>query len=159
MLALSQTLGEQLRARGLTLATAESCTGGAVAAALTAVAGSSGYFPGGVVAYSPEAKERLLGVPRAVLDGPGAVSEECALAMAAGARRALGVDLALATTGIAGPGGAEAGKPVGLVFIALADGAGAICTRAVFAGERAAVIAAATREALAMALARLQNRL
>ncbi|MDP9372770.1 MAG: nicotinamide-nucleotide amidohydrolase family protein, partial [Chloroflexota bacterium] len=65
---LSQTLGEQLRARGLTLATAESCTGGAVAAALTAVAGSSGYFPGGVVAYSPEAKERLLGVPRAVLD-------------------------------------------------------------------------------------------
>ena len=157
MLALSQTLGEQLRARGLTLATAESCTGGAIAAALTAVPGSSDYFRGGVVPYSLEAKEALLGVPRRLLEEMGAVSEECALALAEGARRALGADLAVATTGIAGPGGAEPGKPVGLVFIALADGAGALCTRTVFAGDRAAIIAAATREALTLVLARLQE--
>ncbi len=155
---LSQALGGLLRARGLTVATAESCTGGALAAALTAVAGSSDYFPGGVVAYSLGAKRALLGVPGDLLDGAGAVSEAYARAMAEGARRALGADLALATTGIAGPGGAEPGKPVGLVFIALADGAGTICARHTFDGDRAAVIAAATREALRLAVARLEGR-
>ena len=162
---LSQTLGELLRARGLPLATAESCTGGAVAAALTAVAGSSDYFPGGVAAYGLGAKERLLGVPGAILRGdaaPGAVREACAVAMARGARLALRADLALSTTGIAGPGGAEPGKPVGLVFIALAWGEGegeAVCRRMVFAGGRAGVIARATREALALAVATIENRL
>lgn len=162
---LSQDLGVLLRARGLALATAESCTGGAVAAALTAVAGSSDYFPGGVVAYSLDAKERLLGVPGAILrgdDAPGAVSEACAIAMARGARWTLGARLALSTTGIAGPGGAEPGKPVGLVFIALAWGEGdgeAVCRRVVFAGDRATVIAATTHEALALAIATIENRL
>ena len=153
--ALSQSLGERLRAGGLTLATAESCTGGALAAALTAIAGSSDYFPGGVVPYSNDAKLALLGVPATVLEDAGAVSEECALAMARGARRALGADLALATTGIAGPGGAEPGKPVGLVYIALADGAGEECHRFVFIGDRAAVIESATRQALTIALQRV----
>jgi PncC family amidohydrolase len=155
--ALSQALGAALRARGLTIATGESCTGGAVAAALVAVAGSSDYFRGGVVAYGLDAKRALLGVPRPILDGPGAVSEECALALARGARGALGADLALATTGIAGPGGAEPGKPVGLVFIALATDEETLCRRFVFAGDRTAVIAAATSEALALAVARLRS--
>lgn len=152
-------LGALLRSRGLTIATAESCTGGAVSAALTAVAGSSDYFRGGVVAYSLDAKRDLLDVPAALLDRFGAVSEECARAMAEGARRALGADLAVSTTGIAGPGGAEPGKPVGLVFIAVADGEGTACARYVFIGDRGTVIAAATREALALAVARLEGRL
>lgn len=164
-LRLSSVLGELLRARGLTLATAESCTGGALAAALTSVAGSSDYFPGGVVAYSLGAKERLLGVPGAILHGdaaPGAVSEACAIAMARGARRVLGADFALSTTGIAGPGGGEPGKPVGLVFIAFAWGEGegeGVCRRTVFAGDRADVIVGASREALALAVATIENRL
>ncbi|HET8628452.1 MAG TPA: CinA family protein, partial [Thermomicrobiales bacterium] len=134
-----------------------SCTGGAVAAALTAVAGASDYFPGGVVSYSLAAKRALLGVPALILDGEGAVSEACAVAMARGARAALGAGLAVATTGIAGPGGAEPGKPVGLVFVAVAGHAGAACRRHVFPGDRAAVIAAATRAALDLALACLDR--
>lgn len=159
MMASSRVLGALLRSRGLTVGTAESCTGGAVAAAITAIAGCSDYFRGGVVAYSLDAKRDLLGVPGAVLDQFGAVSEECARAMAEGARRALGADLAVSTTGIAGPGGAEPGKPVGLVFIALADGDGTACARHVFIGDRAAVIAAAARETLALAIGRLEGRL
>ncbi|HEX5505463.1 MAG TPA: CinA family protein [Thermomicrobiales bacterium] len=155
--ALSAALGARLRARGLSIATAESCTGGALAAALTAVAGSSDYFPGGVVSYGVAAKRALLGVPAAILDGEGAVSEACAVAMARGAWAALGADLAVATTGIAGPGGAEPGKPVGLVFVAVAGRAGAACRRHVFPGDRAAVIAAATHAALALVLARLDR--
>jgi PncC family amidohydrolase len=156
ILALSQSLGARLRERGLTVATAESCTGGALAAALTAVAGSSDYFLGGVVPYSLDAKRALLDVPDAILQTVGAVSEECALAMARGARGKLGADLALATTGIAGPGGAEPGKPVGLVYIALADERETQCHRFVFMGDRAAIIEAATRNALTLAIAALQ---
>ena len=164
-LQLSPVLGALLRTRRLTLATAESCTGGAVAAAITAVAGSSDYFPGGVVAYSLDVKERLLGVPGTILrgdDAPGAVSEACAIAIARGARRILGADVTLSTTGIAGRGGAEPGKPVGLVFIALAWGEadGEVASpRVVFTCDRATVIAGATREALALAVATIENRL
>lgn len=149
---ISRQLGEALRARGLTIATAESCTGGALAAALTAVAGSSDYFPGGVVAYSNRVKHTLLGVPWEILNGDGAVSAACASALARGARERLGVDLALATTGIAGPSGAEPGKPVGLVYLALAHARGVECRRHRFGGDRAAVIAAATQAALTLAL-------
>lgn len=158
-LSSSHALGALLRDRGLTIATAESCTGGAVAAAIAAVAGCSDYFRGGVVAYSLDAKRDLLGVPAALLDRFGAVSAECARAMAEGAHRALSADLAVSTTGIAGPGGAEPGKPVGLVFIAVADEVGTVCCRHVFIGDRGVVIAAATREALALAVARLEGRL
>jgi nicotinamide-nucleotide amidase len=148
---VARALGAALRARRLTIATAESCTGGALAAAITAIPGASDYYPGGIVSYSAVVKATLLGVPQAIIDGEGVVSESCALAMARGARQACGSALALATTGIAGPGGAEPGKPVGLVYIALAWDAGTSCRRAIFPGDRAAVIAAATRVALDLA--------
>jgi len=118
-LAKSEELGRRLRACGLTLAVAESCTGGGLADAVTDVAGSSDYFLGGVVAYSNQAKERLLSVDPGLLATHGAVSEPVALAMAEGVRRALGSDVGAGITGIAGPGGATPEKPVGLVYIAI----------------------------------------
>ena len=105
------------RERGLTLATAESCTGGLVAARLTSVPGSSDVFLGAVVAYADEVKARELGVPAEVLERHGAVSAEAAAAMAAGARARLGADVAVAVTGVAGPGGGTPEKPVGLVYL------------------------------------------
>lgn len=108
---------DQCRQAGLTLATAESCTGGLVSARLTAVPGASEVFVGGVVSYSNGAKRRLLGVPGEILSEHGAVSAETAAAMAAGAREALDADVALAVTGVAGPEGGTPGKPVGLVFL------------------------------------------
>jgi PncC family amidohydrolase len=125
-------------ASGSTVALAESCTGGMVAAALTEVPGASGYFAGGVVSYSNEAKEALLGVDRAVLAAHGAVSAQVARAMAAGARDRFGTDLAAAVTGIAGPDGGTPGKPVGLTYIAVADAAGLELRRIVWPGDRAA---------------------
>lgn len=107
---------ELCRERGLTLGTAESCTGGLVAARLTAIAGSSDVFEGGIVAYGNEVKAEQLGVPRAVLEQHGAVSAETARAMAHGACERLAVDVAVAVTGVAGPGGGTAERPVGLVF-------------------------------------------
>jgi nicotinamide-nucleotide amidase len=109
-----------LKERGATLAVAESCTGGRIASAFTARAGASGYFLGGVVAYSNDVKVDVLGVDREVLERHGAVSREVAGQMVAGALRVLGADYAIATTGIAGPGGGSAEKPVGTVWIAVA---------------------------------------
>ena len=105
------------RERGLTLATAESCTGGLIAARLTAVAGYSDVTLGGVVAYSNDLKERELGVPAALIEEHGAVSAEVAEAMAGGARERLGADVAVAVTGVAGPAGGTEEKPIGLVFV------------------------------------------
>ncbi|MEB2344067.1 MAG: competence/damage-inducible protein A [Deltaproteobacteria bacterium] len=122
--ALEVVLGRLLAAHGRTLATAESCTGGMIAELLTAVPGSSAYLRGGVVAYADAAKTALLGVPEALLAEHGAVSEPVARAMAEGARARFGADYAVATTGIAGPTGGTKEKPVGLVFVALADAAG-----------------------------------
>lgn len=119
---LQQVAGEALLARRLTVATAESCTGGMLAKRLTDVPGSSGYLVEGFVTYSNAAKQARLGVTAEMLDRCGAVSEEVAAAMATGCRSAAGSDLAVAVTGIAGPAGGAPGKPVGLVFIALADG-------------------------------------
>ena len=143
----------------LTVAAAESCTGGEVAHRITAYAGSSAYFLGSVVAYSNEAKRALLGVPQSVLETRGAVSEEAARAMAEGARRAFGADLAVATTGIAGPGGATARKPVGLVYIALAGPADTFCAEHRFAGDRRAVVDAATEAALRLLLRGVEEAL
>lgn len=112
-------VGRRLRARGLTLAVAESCTGGGLADAVTDVAGSSEYFLGAVVAYANRVKERLLGVDPRLLAAHGSVSEQVALAMAEGVRKALGADVGVGITGIAGPGGGTAEKPVGLVYVAL----------------------------------------
>jgi nicotinamide-nucleotide amidase len=105
------------RTRGLRLATAESCTGGLVSARLTSVPGSSDVFVGGIVSYANDVKASALGVPDEVLRAHGAVSAEAAAAMAAGARERLGADVAVAVTGIAGPGGGTPGKPVGLVYL------------------------------------------
>ena len=116
---LEVIVGRMLAERKLKLATAESCTGGLVGHRLTNVPGSSAYLEGGVIAYSYEAKERLLGVHHDTLYEHGAVSAETALEMARGARKALGADIGIAVTGIAGPGGGLPGKPVGLVYIAL----------------------------------------
>jgi nicotinamide-nucleotide amidase len=147
-----------LRSHGLTIATAESCTGGLISAALTAVPGSSDVVLGGLVTYSNTMKIRLLGVPETILSSVGAVSEACAARMAAGALDATGADLAIAVTGIAGPGGGSAEKPVGLVYIGLAlRGGPAEVRRHVFAGDRAAVRAATVAEALEAA-ARLATR-
>ena len=139
------------RVAGLTVATAESCTGGMVAAALTDIAGSSDVFERGFVTYSNEAKSELLGVDPTLTGhgGPGAVSEPVARAMAEGALRHSLADVAVSVTGIAGPGGGTADKPVGLVHFgwSVRNGAGG-AERRIFTGDRATVRAAATRQAL-----------
>ena len=140
------------RAAGLTLGCAESCTGGLVAGALTAVAGSSDVMRGGVVSYAIAVKRAVLGVSAEVLDAPGvgAVSGECATQIAEGARRVLGCDVAVSVTGIAGPGGAEPGKPVGTVWMGLATPRGTRAERFCFAGGRDEVRRAAVAAALAL---------
>jgi len=132
----------------LTLATAESCTGGLIGARLTEVAGASDVFLGGVIAYSDEVKENQLGVPGELLRQHGAVSAEVGAAMAAGARGALGADLAVADTGIAGPGGGTPEKRVGLVFLAVDGPAGAHTMRLQLPGDRETVRVRATALAL-----------
>lgn len=143
-------VGHLLRERGLTLAAAESCTGGLLSHRITNVPGSSDYYLGSVTAYANAVKERLLGVPRGVLETWGAVSRETALAMARGARRLLGADLALSVTGIAGPGGETPGKPVGLTYIALAASDGEWVEEHRWTGDRSANKAASASAALAL---------
>jgi nicotinamide-nucleotide amidase len=139
-------------AKGMTLATAESCTGGLIATALTAIAGSSSVVMAGFVTYSNDAKQKMVDVRAESLTQHGAVSAEVAREMAEGARDRAGVSLALSCTGIAGPGGATPGKPVGLVFIGCArEGAPTIVERHVFPGDRAAVRAATVVAALDLA--------
>lgn len=150
--ALSERLAATLATRHRTLATAESCTGGLVGVYITAVPGSSAYFLGGMVAYANEAKVALLGVRPETLAQFGAVSAETACEMAAGARTRLGADIAVSVTGIAGPDGGTAAKPVGLVYIGLAAAGGVAAHRFVFAGDRAAVREAAVAAALTLVL-------
>ena len=139
------------RAEGLRVATAESCTGGLIAACLTEIAGSSDVVDRGFVTYANEAKRDLLGVPDEVLMRVGAVSEEVARAMAAGALARSDADLAVAVTGIAGPGGGTAAKPVGLVHHACAGPSGAVLhRRVVYEGDRGAVRLATVVTALDM---------
>ena len=143
-------LASALRTRGWKIATAESCTGGLIAAACTAVAGSSDWFERGVVSYSNEAKAELLGVPMALIQAHGAVSAEVARAMAEGALAHSHAQLAVAVTGIAGPAGATPGKPVGTVWLALARAgdAGAQAELLTLAGDRAAIREQTVRHAL-----------
>ncbi|HYW24500.1 MAG TPA: CDP-diacylglycerol--glycerol-3-phosphate 3-phosphatidyltransferase [Terriglobales bacterium] len=154
---LVRRLHERLRGGGLTLAVAESCTGGMLAAAITDQPGSSAYFKGGVVAYSNEIKERLLGVPRELLQRHGAVSAEVARAMAEGARRALAADLAVSITGIAGPDADGTEKPVGLTHVWLAAAEGGDGRRFVFPGDRWTNRRQAVDEALTLLLARVEG--
>ena len=141
-----------LESKGLTCATAESCTGGGVGGAITSVAGSSAVFLGGVISYSNDVKADVLGVSRDSLARVGAVSSEVAAQMATGARRTIGADIAVSLTGIAGPGGGSAEKPVGLVWFGLATSDGVTTESRIFSGDRAAVRAAAVEHALSLLL-------
>jgi len=138
------------KGRGVTLATAESCTGGLVAERITSVPGSSAVFLGGVVSYANAVKRDLLGVPQEILGRAGAVSAPCAEAMAAGARDRLMADVAVSVTGIAGPEGGTPQKPVGLVFLGLATSAGVRSERCQFEGDREAVRRQASDRALSL---------
>lgn len=150
MLNAAKTLVDLLSARELVCATAESCTGGGVASAITAVPGSSAVFAGGVVSYANEVKHDVLGVKEETLAEFGAVSAETAAQMAAGVRSLMKCDLAVSLTGIAGPGGGSAEKPVGLVWFGLADGCGVRTEKSIFSGERDEVRHKAVIHALGM---------
>ncbi|MGH7071051.1 MAG: CinA family protein [Acetobacteraceae bacterium] len=158
VLGQAERLLEICRQQKMMLASAESCTGGLVAAALTASAGASDVFERGFVTYSNRAKETMLGVPSALIERHGAVSEQVARAMAEGAVLHSGADLAVSVTGVAGPGGGSEEKPVGLVWIAAARRSGAaISERNLFPGDRTEVREASVSAALAL-LARLIER-
>lgn len=150
--ALAAKLVAKLAANQQTLTTAESCTGGLVAAAITSVSGSSAVFHQGIVSYANEVKHALLGVSLASLEQHGAVSEQVAKEMAEGARALAKADFAVAITGIAGPSGGTAEKPVGLVFIAVASAAETLVEKYVFSGDREAVRLQSCRAALAAVL-------
>lgn len=152
---LQSVVAQRLIDAGMTVVAAESCTGGMLAARLTEISGSSRYFLRGYVCYSNRSKCDDLGVSAELIERHGAVSREVAEAMATGARKRGGADVALAITGIAGPTGGTPEKPVGLVFIALADGAGVRVLECRFAGERAVVRFQATQRALDMLRLRL----
>ena len=145
--ALAARLHATLLSRGLTVASAESLTGGGVGALLSATPGASSTYRGGVVCYATELKQQLLGVSDEVVAGPGVVSGACAEQMAAGARRLLGSDVAVSTTGVAGPDPQE-GKPAGLVYVGVAGPSGVRSVELHLAGERAQVRAAACRAAV-----------
>lgn len=151
-------LGLLLKNRGLSCATAESCTGGLIGATLTDIPGSSEWYRGGVISYANEAKTRLLGVSGAMLATRGAVSEEVALAMAQGACGVLCADVALASTGIAGPGGGSTAKPVGTVWLGWAWHGSARARVFHFSGDRAAIRAQAVEAAILGLLALLADR-
>lgn len=146
----AENLVEILKTAGLVCATAESCTGGGVGAAITAVACSSEVFAGGVISYSNEVKRNVLGVESATLGKFGAVSSQTAAEMAVGARNLLKVDLAVSLTGIAGPSGGTEGKPVGLVWFAIANKDGVRTEKAIFPGNREEVRNAAVLHAIGM---------
>ena len=138
--------------RRRTLATAESCTGGSVASRIASIGGSSAYYLGSVVAYANEVKHNVLGVSHSVLDERGAVSPECARAMAIGARTLIGSDIAVSTTGIAGPSGGTPRKPVGLVYIGIATPTWLEAFEFHFEGDRARIIDQAVFHALTVLL-------
>ncbi len=155
--ALAMRLAERCLARGVRLVTAESCTGGLVGHAVTEVPGSSAWFLGGVIAYADSVKVEVLEVPATLIAHHGAVSAQVAVAMAHGARRLLGADLAVAVTGIAGPSGGSASKPVGLTYVAVADGSGHDARRFVWSHDRAGDKRASAAAALELALDRLDG--
>ena len=148
----AEKLVKALAERKMTCATAESCSGGGVGHSITRVSGASAVFWGGVVSYDNSVKRDVLGVPEEVLATQGAVSRECAAAMAEGARRLLRTDLAVSVTGIAGPGGGTAEKPVGLVWFGVASKSRTITEKKIFPGDREAVRTAAIEHALQLLL-------
>lgn len=157
LLALSRQVGDACRLRGLTIATAESCTGGLVAHLLTEIPGSSVYLLGGLVTYANDVKVALAGVPQATLDAHGAVSAQVAVAMAEGTRRRLGADVTVAVTGIAGPDGGSPAKPVGLTYVAVADRDGDLVRRYVWTDDRSGNKRASAAAALGLVLERVEG--
>ncbi len=154
---LAGRVGAELAWRGLTLATAESCTGGLVGHVLTEVPGSSAWYLGGAIVYSDALKRQLAGVPAELLARHGAVSAEVAGALAAGIRVHVGADLGVSVTGIAGPTGATPTKPVGLVFVGVSDAAGTVVTRHRWDGDRSANKRSSADAALDAVLGRLAS--
>lgn len=153
---LAGQLGQLLISRNWRITTAESCTGGLIAGAMTDVSGSSSWFEQGVVTYSNRAKQNLLGVPSSVFDEHGAVSEACVLSMASGALRTSGADIAVSVSGVAGPGGGSAQKPVGTVWLAWAWGESVEAQRFLFDGQRDEVRMQAVVRALHGSIQRLE---
>ena len=153
---LEEQLGEKLRERKITIAVAESCTGGLLGSKITDVPGSSEYFLGGVIAYQNEVKESLLHVPQQVIAAHGAVSAQTVEAMAGGCRELFECDIAISITGIAGPGGGSADKPVGLVYVGLATASGVISRRFQWDGSRTQNKESSVRAAMEMILATLK---
>ena len=155
LVALARRLQQRCVEARLTVATAESCTGGLVSHVITEVPGSSGYFVGGAVTYADRVKSGALDVPDGALRAHGAVSAQVAAAMAEGARRRLGADIAVAVTGIAGPDGGSESKPVGLTYVAVADGTGTVVRRFQWHGDRGTNKRSSAEAALRVALERL----
>lgn len=154
---LAAETGRRCLSGNLKLATAESCTGGLISHLITEIAGSSAYYVGGVVAYSDELKRRILAVSEELLSSHGAVSAEVAAAMALGAQRILEVDVAVAVTGVAGPGGGTAEKPVGLTYVAVSDPAGIEVRRHLWQGTRTENKYASAAAAMELLLLRLPS--
>jgi nicotinamide-nucleotide amidase len=150
MLVQTEALLAAARAQGWRITTAESCTGGLIAGLLTAIGGSSDVVDSGAVTYSNAAKTRMLGVPAEMIVTHGAVSESVARAMAEGARTTAGVELAIAVTGVAGPGGGTETKPVGLVWFGLASPSGLVAQSRIFPGDRTAIRIATVRHAITL---------
>ena len=154
---LPEVVGKELLCRQKTIAFAESCTGGLATSMMTDVPGSSAYVKGSVVSYTDEVKNLVIHVSKTTLTKKGAVSEEVALEMAEGVREAIGSDIAVSITGLAGPGGGTRKKPVGLVYIAVADKNGSLCRKFVFNGTRTQIKQRAAMAALGLALDRLKE--
>lgn len=152
---LSVCLVQALKSAGKTVATAESCTGGGIGHALTAVSGSSAVYAGGVISYTNAIKERVLNVPSETLEKCGAVSSETAGHMAKGVQKLMMSDFGVSVTGIAGPDGDGSGKPVGLVYIGIASFDGVETYEFIFHGDRSAVREQAVRSALELILSKL----
>ncbi len=157
LIAHASAVLDKCRAKGFTLATAESCTGGLIAALFTDIAGSSDVFERGLITYSYRSKTELLGVETAMLEKHGAVSDQVVSVMASQARQRSKVDIAVAVSGIAGPGGAVPGKPVGTVFIGVSSSANLIVQRFQFGGDRSDVRMQTVEKALEMIKAELKR--
>lgn len=150
-------LVEALKARAVTIATAESCTGGLLGKSITDISGSSAVYPGGVISYCNRIKHEILGVEQADLDSLGPVSEPVARQMAEGVRRVIGADLGIGITGIAGPNSDDTGRPVGLVYVSASNGETTMVRECHFDGDRAAVRAQAAEAAAELALRLIEN--
>jgi len=150
--ALTRRVLNLLQDKGWRMASAESCTGGGISWTMTAVPGSSAFFAGGIISYTNEVKQALLGVPAEILEQYGAVSEQTAAAMAEGARRALSVDVAVSATGLAGPDGDGSDNPVGRVYLGCSCPFGTVVWKCTFSGNRENVRLQAVREALRLVM-------